>query len=296
MALPAEVPSDQFETAIPEAKREDYVLNEEAGIYVLDVTEVNGRGLAETAKLLNSSRASRSERDAAVRELAEMKRQFEGVDLNELSQMRTDYEALKAASEGNGAKLEEMRQQMQTQLASERDRIAREFGEQIEQSNSTRDAALAQLDEHLIESAATRAILAKDPQASVPLLMPAIKERVRAVGEAGKRSIEVIDPEKPDSGLMKVVDSAFVPATLEDVVGDLFKDQLYGRAFSAQSGSGSNGNSGAGNGESAKGVEIFKYGSEGYSTAAQVSLKRENPTEYARLRQEAVRLGYLSRV
>ena len=292
MALPSEVPADQFENSIAEPIRGEYTLSEDGATYILDVTEVNGRGLAETAKLLSSSRSARQERDTARRELAELRGQFDGVDPNEISTMRGELETLRAAGTGSAEEIQQLRTEYDNRLTQERDRIATEFGEQVQSTQGERDAAIRQLDGFMIESAATKAILAKDPQASVQLLMPAIKERVRVVGDAGNRTIEVVDPQNPEAGLMKVVDSNFVAAGIGDVVNSLFNDSVYGRAFSAASGSGANPSAPSGNGGIVS-VDIFKYGSPSFSTSEQIKLKKASAAEYTKLRQEAIRLGYL---
>lgn len=215
---------------------------EHEGKYVLDVTPVDGFELVGGGL----KKALETERNT-TKQLKEQAKRFENLDPDEAREaMRKVQEFANFDPEKKAAEaLKEKERQLKLSLDEERKKLTDKHTQELTAEKERSKNLSAQLREHMVVTAATKAIT--DAKGAVPLLLPIVQSQVRMREDNGRLIAEVIGADgqsrlSPKSGSTD-------PMTIAELVQELAGNESYARAFdgSGASGSGASGG-GAGTG------------------------------------------------
>lgn len=257
------------------------------GTYKLSVGAAGGYELANTANLLSSVRNARAERDEAATKLREMQGRLGDHDLDALLQAQNRLAELEARGQGNSQDAQALRAEIEAEVTErfqQREATLSESHQTELAKLEDRAKSLSQRMQDLVfNQAATQAILDVDKNAEPRFLIPELRNRSQLVEqEDGSFAVQVVGADGKQ--VLKSKNGEVVPVDLSDVVGELRKDPVFGRAFGAMG----SGGSGATSGTGGPGEEIKNpWTREHLSLSAQTEIKRKNPELAARLQKEA---------
>lgn len=213
---------------LPEAEQSYY--KEIEGKFVLQVQTVDGLELAEVTKMRKALQTERSDSEKAKQQL----KVFEGID------PEAARDALLKVKEMDNwdpdKKLEEGRKQLEAKFAEDKAKLEKSFTGKLEVANKNNEVISFQLQETMINSAATMAIA--EAKGSVELLLPIVKSKTRMRQlEDGRFVAEVLD----EDGTARLSPTAGSTAqmTISELVGELRSDEKFARAFDSSGASGS---------------------------------------------------------
>lgn len=179
----------------------------------------NYKGAAQAFDGLNKSlKASRKE----AKDLKRSK-----VDLSKLSEYG---ETVDDIAKGIKSKVEELEDQIASKANINpdkiRDEVAKSFTEELDRAKQSNEGLKNQLYTLMVENVATAAIA--EAKGIPELLMPYIKEQVKVVEDADKKTLSVIVVDK-DGDMRHRTDGA--PMGIPDLVKQMRENEKFGRLF-----------------------------------------------------------------
>lgn len=279
MALDPFIETQEDLAKLPEPIRAEYKPREDGKFY-LDLNKKGGYELADTGGLLSALAKERTAKEEAARRAAEVSKRYEGVDVDKL---KADAQRLaEIVAKGGTVDPKEIERGLAAEFERKQKALLDDHNRQLEAERTARTSLQSQLDGELLVGRATQAILEVDKGAEPRFLLPEIQRRTRVVERDGHRVVEVLD--EAGQPRYKTHKGEAVLVTVADLVAELKSDRVWGRAFSAPAGGSGAGPSG---GHVPAGENPFDRSSKAYSLTEQARLKRENPTEAARLEKLA---------
>lgn len=167
------------------------------------------------------------------------------VDLSALAEFGTTPEEISAGISNRVKSLEEQIAAKGGDVKAQTDKVRQEMGQahavEIEKLNAKATAMQTQLYTHLVENAATQAIV--EAQGVPELLMPFIKTQVRVSEENNKFVVSVIDA----AGEPRYSTVTGLPMSVKDLIAEMKSQEKYGRLFNSEAKPGGGGQPGSGN-------------------------------------------------
>jgi len=198
---------------VDEAYRDLYV--KDGDRYRLDAD-----GVEDVSGLKSALEKEKDERRKAKAQLAK----FADIDLDEWAEYKKAMEEAEkkaAKDEGDFKALEEQLKAKHAETVSK-----------LEERNKALEANLRT---HLVDAAATKAILAAGGvDATVTLLLPHVSRRTQVVDEDGTLVARVVT----DDGKVRIGDDKGNPMTVDQLVSEMKESDAYGQAFPPQGKSG----------------------------------------------------------
>lgn len=231
MPLPVAVESLD---AIPENARGAYRQDADGKRWLLDAEDFSTEG-----EDVGALRRAHERTKAALREKERKLLDLQGVDAEE-------YKTLKAEREAREREEAEKKGHYDKLLA-EKDKA---YAKELETKESERRAALAAVEEYVIDAQATAAIVSAKGKAR--LLLPLVKAQLKATkGEDGKYRVMVLDSDGEERRNPKTS----APLSIAELVAEMKADPDLGQAFE---GSGATGGGASGAQAGARGVDLSK--------------------------------------
>lgn len=188
---------------LSEAQQALYV--EKDGKFHLDVD-----GLEDTSGLKSALDKER----AARRDFEKKYGALKDIDPEEYARLKKDAEERAAAKAKEEGQWEVLRQQLVDKHQKE-----------IEGKDSALASMRVALESHLVDAAATSAIAVAK---GIPdLLLPHVKASVKVVEDGGKYVVQIVDAQ----GNARIADGKGTPMSITDLVAEMKKSPVFGRAF-----------------------------------------------------------------
>ena len=206
------------------------------GKHVLQVESAAGLQLAPVTKLQNALQSARQERD----QLKGQMKQFVDEEGNPLdvSQMRSAIEELERLKKSgdNSEKLKQLEESLKQQYASREQTLADKHKKESEQSQQTINDLKAQLQTHMLESDASKAI---SEHGGIPeVLMPHIRSHVKPeeVEVNGKKQLRfsVVDP-ATGAKRFSTKPGSSDDMSIGELVAELKSNKIFAGCFRAES-------------------------------------------------------------
>lgn len=219
---------------LPADVAKEYTKSED-GKFRLAVEPVDGFVLENVGGLKSALATERSQREQFEKSL----KSFEGLDPQQAREALKRLEEIKNWSPD---------QKVQEQIASSVKTVESKFKTELEQREAAIKSLNGALSGALIDQAATSAIAKLN--GTPELLLPHIRSMTRIRDVGGKHVVEVIDP---TNGTVRISPkgTSTSPMTIDELVEEMQKDKIFGRAFAGSGSSGGGaqgGNSGGGGG------------------------------------------------
>jgi hypothetical protein len=170
--------------------------------YVLDAEPVNGFSVENVDNLKLTLGKERTQRKEFEKKATKLEKQFEGIDLDELNEIKSKYEKLAELDpETEAAKIAEERiKQAEDKVNAKITKKQQEWEKLHKQEVGSRDEKLnsltSQLKELMIHSAAVEALSQAGAAKNIELLMPHVLSNTRLTdSEDGRLTVEVVDSE-----------------------------------------------------------------------------------------------------
>ncbi len=276
MALKALTNKEEYDGLSSEVQTHYTIDVDNADLFRLGVTPVDGLEIAPVANLKSALQKERSFAANFKKSLSA----FDGITAEQASTAITELEALKVDG-GTNQTRDEIRLELETSYSKkfdvDKETLTKKYTTDIESKDTTIGTLTRQLEKHLIENASISAI--NEADGSTDLLLPLITQRAKVVTlDNGNLGIRILG----DDGIERLSPKAGStdPMSISELVGELRADSKFGRAFKAL------GTSGSGANTSSSGFPSSGNG--------EVRLTREaakNPANYRAAKEQAEKTG-----
>ncbi|MBF0481702.1 MAG: hypothetical protein HQK81_12350 [Desulfovibrionaceae bacterium] len=207
-----------------EAQKPLYV--ERDGKFHLDVD-----GIEDTSGLKSALEKERTAR----RDFEKKYGQLKDVDPEEYARLKKEAEDRATADAEKKGQFDDLRARLVEKHKAELDAVTGKV-----------TAMQSALEKHLVDAVATAAIA--EAKGVPALLLPHVKASVKVVEVNGQYTVQVVDA----NGNERIMDGKGTPMTIADLVADMKKDEIFGRAFEGSGASGAGTHPSSGHNNNAK--------------------------------------------